>query len=201
MNLFNYVTVIPNSLSKELINVYLSLPREDTSPALTGYGENKNANLNYRITNWITLPSDIIDNTINSVGGFYNNYLIEKYKQPIKHVEDTQFLYYSIGGQYKQHNDCEDFVEGKLARVTDRDLTILTYLNDDYEGGELELVNFGVKFKPKAGTVIVFPSYIEFTHIVHPVTKGERFTLATWIATPEPIYERPYQSNYGSTNR
>ena len=201
MNLFNYVTVIPRCLSKELINVYFSLPREETSPALAGYGDNQKPSHDYRITRWIPLSLPIIQETINSVTTFYNSQLIEKYKQPIKHVEPPQFLHYNIGGQYKEHNDCEDFVDGKLARVSDRDLTILTYLNDDYEGGELELVEFGVKFKPKTGTVICFPSYIEFTHIVHPVTKGERLTLATWIATPEPLYERPYQSNYGSTSR
>lgn len=192
MFVFDYVTLIPNCISKDLIQLYLSLKTPEVSPALTGYSDNQKTNLDYRVTNWIPLPPPVIENTTNSVTQLYNTQLISKYKQQIKHVEPPQFLHYTPGGKYDIHNDSEDFVNGKLQRVCERDLTILIYLNDDYEGGELELPDWGIKLKPKAGTLLAFPSYIEFSHRVHPVTSGERFTLVTWICTNDRIYQRPY---------
>jgi Rps23 Pro-64 3,4-dihydroxylase Tpa1-like proline 4-hydroxylase len=193
MHLFDYVTLIPNCIPKELIQFYLSLKTPEVSPALTGYSDNQKTNLDYRVTNWIPLPPQIIENTTNSIAEFYNTQLISKYKQQIKNIEPPQFLHYTPGGKYDVHNDSEDFINGKLQRVCERDLTILTYLNDNYEGGELEFPDWGVKLKPKAGTVLCFPSYIEFSHRVHPVTSGERFTLVTWICTYNRIYNRPYE--------
>jgi hypothetical protein len=192
MNLFNHVTLIPNCIPKELIQFYLSLKTPEVSPALTGYSDNQKTNLDYRVTNWIPLPPPVIENTTHSVTQLYNTQLISKYKQQIKHIEPPQFLHYTPGGKYDVHNDSEDFVNGKLQRVCERDLTILTYLNDNYEGGELEFPDWGIKLKPKAGTLLAFPSYIEFSHRVHPVTSGERFNLVTWICTNDRIYQRPY---------
>jgi predicted 2-oxoglutarate/Fe(II)-dependent dioxygenase YbiX len=190
--LFNYVTVIPNCIPKELIRVFLSLRDQETSPALVGHSDNESVKLDYRTTEWIPLSSEMIQNTIQSIGGLYERELKHIYKQNIKDIEVPQFLYYKTGGKYDIHNDSEDWVEGRLNRVCERDVTVLLYLNDDYEGGELELPDWGCKFKPKAGTLIAFPSYIEFRHRVHPVTKGERYTLVSWINTEDRIYARPY---------
>ena len=190
--LFNYVTVIPNCIPKELIQYFVSLQTTETSPALTGYSDNQKTNLDYRVTNWIPLSPEVVSNTHNAITQLYNNQLTEKYKQPIKNIEPTQFLYYNVGGKYDVHNDSEDFVNGKLTRVCERDITVLIYLNEDYEGGELEFPDWGISMKPKAGTLIAFPSYIDFSHRVHPVTKGKRFSLVTWINTSDRIYPRPY---------
>ena len=191
MNPFHYVTVIPKCVPKTLAKLFLSLPK-DISPATVGYSDKQKPNSSSRITNWIRLPPEIIRNTTNAIQNLYNNQLINTYKQSIKHVESPQLLYYSLDGKYDAHNDSEDFVNGQLKRVCERDVTILIYLNDDYEGGELESTNAGVSLKPKALTLIAFPSYIEYTHRVHPVTSGERYTIVSWINTNDRIYKRPY---------
>lgn len=191
MNPFHYVTVIPKCVSDTLAKLFLSLPK-DVSPATVGYNDEQQPNSSSRITNWIALPPDIIQNTTNAIQNLYNNQLINTYKQSIKNIESPQLLYYSLGGKYDEHNDSEDFVHGQLKRVCERDVTILIYLNEDYEGGELEFNNFGISIKPKARTLIAFPSYIEYTHQVHPVTSGERYTIVSWIKTNDRIYERPY---------
>jgi predicted 2-oxoglutarate/Fe(II)-dependent dioxygenase YbiX len=195
MNLFNYVTVIPNCIPNELIQYFLSLRTQETSLALTGYSDNQKANLDYRVTNWIPLPQEVIQNTTNSITNIYNSQLIQTYKQSIKHVESPQFLYYDIGGKYEIHNDSEDYINNNLQRVVERDVSVLIYLNDDYTGGELEFPDWGCTFKPKAGTLIAFPSYIEFSHRVHPVTSGQRYNLVSWICTNERIYKRPYDND------
>ena len=190
--LFNYVTVIPNCIPKELIEVFLSLRNQETSPALINSGDGQQLKTDYRTTEWIPLPSDIKQNTTQSIRDLYTNKLIHTYNQDIKHIEPPQFLYYKVGGKYDVHNDSENWVNGKLERTCERDVTILIYLNDDYEGGELEFPSWGCTFRPKAGTLIAFPSYIDFSHRVHPVTKGNRYALVSWIATKDRIYARPY---------
>ena len=56
------------------------------------------------------------------------------------------------------------------------------YPNDDYEGGELEFLHFGVKIKPKAGQLFLFPSAYSYEHRIHPVTSGnERYTIVSFF--------------------
>jgi len=59
-------------------------------------------------------------------------------------------------------------------------LSILAYLNDDYEGGELYFpeLNFGIK--PKVGMLILFPGSLHYVHGVAPITSGVRYTLSQW---------------------
>ena len=104
---------------------------------------------------------------------------------------DIQILEYKNGGFYKRHADnaSEIYKNGKLVGYKvvrpDRKITTLLFLNDDFEGGEIEFshlrYNNGkrVIFKPKAGQMIVFPSHGLFAHEVKKV-KGNRFALVKW---------------------
>jgi len=53
-------------------------------------------------------------------------------------------------------------------------------LNDDYEGGELYLSEYGMKIKPKANTAIIFPGIS--SHQVLTVTKGSRMAMITFFS-------------------
>ena len=71
-------------------------------------------------------------------------------------------------------------------------LTCTTYINDDYEGGDIEFVIDGVyyPYKPKAGDILVFPSTEPYFHGVRVITKGEKFFIRNFIqhyfdGTPE----------------
>jgi predicted 2-oxoglutarate/Fe(II)-dependent dioxygenase YbiX len=87
--------------------------------------------------------------------------------------EHYYMLRYDKNEEYKPHYDSSTAV----GRV----ISAICYLNDDYEGGELEFVNFGVKIKPERGTLILFPSNFAYRHIAHPVNKGSKYALVTWI--------------------
>ena len=54
-------------------------------------------------------------------------------------------------------------------------------MNDDYEGGEFEFMNekYG-KIKPEKGMMIAFPADLDWVHRVNTVTKGDRYTMASW---------------------
>jgi len=57
--------------------------------------------------------------------------------------------------------------------------TIICYLNDDYEGGEIYFKNKDVLIKPQAGSLIIFPG--TEIHEVKPVISGERYMATSSI--------------------
>ncbi len=62
-------------------------------------------------------------------------------------------------------------------------LSLSIYLNDDFEGGELEFMYKPYKIKPKAGMLVTVPVTKDFTHRVTKITSGNwRHTLygASW---------------------
>ena len=82
--------------------------------------------------------------------------------------------------KYDGHVDCL-----QLADRVMRKLTVVAFLNDEYEGGKFFLLqseNNKQYIETKAGSVIVFPSHI--MHGVEPVTAGIRKSMATWLIGP-----------------
>lgn len=60
------------------------------------------------------------------------------------------------------------------------------YLNDDVEGGELFFTEQKIKIKPKAGSIVVFPSVEPFYHQSLPVIKGQKYMSPVfWVKRTE----------------
>lgn len=59
------------------------------------------------------------------------------------------------------------------------DYSALSYLNDDYEGGELFFED-GEILKMKALSSIIFPSSSPYGHGVKKIKKGKRYTIPSW---------------------
>lgn len=53
--------------------------------------------------------------------------------------------------------------------------SLVAYLNDDYEGGEIHFKDHNVTIKPKAGSMIMFPSQLPYVHEVKPIISGTRY--------------------------
>lgn len=193
MNLYSLLCIEPYVIPVHIIQSLLQNKSEEYSDALVGFDDNQNTN-DYRKTKWLNLPENIHSHLYNSISQIHEKYLNPIYNSTIKTVEPPQFLRYDIGDHYDKHNDSESYVNGKLKRVVERDISILLYLNDDYEGGELEFTQLQLTIKPKKGMLIAFPSYEEFEHKVHPITKGTRYNIVSWINTEKRIYERPYDA-------
>jgi PKHD-type hydroxylase len=82
-----------------------------------------------------------------------------------------KFSRYSDGEHYKAHTDAPWMGE------TRTDLSCTLWLNDDYEGGELEVE--GNKIRGKPGECLVYDC--GSIHEVKPVTSGERICVVTWM--------------------
>lgn len=103
----------------------------------------------------------------------YTNILYPFAGQNIKNREyNIHLLKYGTDGFLPAHQDLG---------VSSRVLSTVMYLNDDYEGGEIEFVNSNVKIKPPAGSVIFFPSNFLYVHEVHPIKSGFRYSLPHWF--------------------
>jgi predicted 2-oxoglutarate/Fe(II)-dependent dioxygenase YbiX len=96
-------------------------------------------------------------------------------KQGIEEMyhEPYNMLRYCGGQEYKAHSDG--------TTDTGRSMSAIVYLNDEYEGGEVEFVNFGIKIKPEPGMLLLFPSNYAYRHIAHPVIEGTKYAIVTWI--------------------
>jgi predicted 2-oxoglutarate/Fe(II)-dependent dioxygenase YbiX len=98
--------------------------------------------------------------------------------------EEPQVLKYQQGGFYAAHSDCENFdPEGHCwVRAQDRDLSLLIYLDDDYEGGAVYFPNFDFKIRPRPGMLIYFPSDNRYLHTAQAVTSGTRHAIVSWLS-------------------
>jgi hypothetical protein len=105
---------------------------------------------------------------------------MQAWKFDVTHANQCDYLKYDVEGHYKAHVDT--FISPEVAEC--RKLTVLAFLNDDFEGGRLFLQNGHGKIYPpqKTGTILVFPSFM--LHGVEPVTKGIRRSIVTWMVGP-----------------
>lgn len=103
-------------------------------------------------------------------------------------AENFQLGRYKKGGHYDFHVDGLGFGKkvdpGGILDGTTRKLSMVCWLNEDFEGGEFEFHHSSIGkegniIKPTKGTIVFFPSWI--AHKVHPVTKGTRYSLVTWF--------------------
>jgi hypothetical protein len=59
---------------------------------------------------------------------------------------------------------------------------VWAFLNDDYEGGEINFIKQDVRMKPQAGSVLIFPASIEFEYTFDPITSGARYIVPNfWV--------------------
>ena len=148
-------------------------------------------NLDVRNTLWYPITEEMFLKFEKAVADCFRKFVIPKYHCEFKSYDPVQFLGYPVGGHYEGHNDCEsfDFETRQWKKTMNRDVSFLFYLNSEFGGGELEFYELGLTIKPQKGMMIVFPSYKEFAHKVHPVTWGHRYSLVSWVQTKEHLYD------------
>lgn len=93
--------------------------------------------------------------------------------------EDTfvQIMRYQPGQHFRLH---VDNISGHQTWGA-RQLSAVCFLNDDFEGGQLELPRQKRKITPQAGRLVLFPANFCFPHEAHDVIKGVKYTAVTWF--------------------
>ena len=92
--------------------------------------------------------------------------------------EMAQYTEYPEGGFYDWHvdNDVNFTHEPPVRKIS---MTCLLSPENEFEGGDLELMSEGKVAKIKQGQAIFFASFIR--HRVKPVTRGRRQSLVMWF--------------------
>ena len=96
-------------------------------------------------------------------------------------TEMAQYTEYPEGGFYDWHVDNYDNCQHEPP-VRKISMTCLLSPENEFEGGDLELIKEGQKVKLKQGQAVFFASFIR--HRVAPVTKGVRRSLVMWFGGP-----------------
>ena len=96
-------------------------------------------------------------------------------------TEMAQYTEYPEGGFYDWHVDNYDNCQHEPP-VRKISMSCLLSPENEFEGGDLELVKEGQAIKLKQGQAAFFASFIQ--HRVAPVTKGVRRSLVMWFGGP-----------------
>lgn len=77
---------------------------------------------------------------------------------------------YHVGMKPKgMHNDC---------LYDEKEFSYVFYMNDNYEGGEIEFPELNINFKPEAGTVLMFPSLDKkYKHQMASMKSGYKYMI------------------------
>ena len=98
--------------------------------------------------------------------------------EDIQITEQAQFTEYPEGGFYDWHIDTDINMQHEPP-VRKISMTLLLSPENQFEGGDLELMSPGKKTKLTQGNAITFASFLN--HRVTPVTQGVRQSLVMWF--------------------
>lgn len=105
-----------------------------------------------------------------SIGTCVENYA-RSYNLKLTYMEAVNFVKYGVGEHFDVHSD-----HGYSYICT---VSSVTYLNDDYEGGELWFKHLDYTIKPEKGDIVVFPSTFIYSHASLPVKSGLKYSAVT----------------------
>ena len=172
---------IPERLEKSLINN----PAYQWQPAYVGYQElipeyrdcvdfkYKKEHLNNDGSDESIELAKIWDDCYNLQKNAVDDYCQNQGISELRYWESFNFVKYNQGQHFQYHND-----HGFSYNCT---VSLVAYLNDDYEGGGLHFAKQDILYTPKAGDLVVFPSNYMYPHRAMPVEKGTKYSLVTML--------------------
>lgn len=83
--------------------------------------------------------------------------------------EAFNFVKYMPGKYFKIHGDHGPYYACTISAVV--------YLNDDYDGGEIEFIRQGLVVKPEVGDIVMFPSNFVYEHASLEVRSGIKYSV------------------------
>jgi len=156
-----------------IINTY---SKNDDNKELPYIGA-KEINLDIRNVKRVLLPTHKDIGARLAAAGLSANH--QAWKFDVKHAMQAEFLEYPAGGRYTSHIDTLLDPDMECRKIT-----VLAFLNDDFEGGRFFLQDGDKRYYPdqRKGMVIAFPSFI--LHGVEDITKGTRYSAVCWLVGP-----------------
>ena len=106
-----------------------------------------------------------VDNSLDKCLNHYESlwHLKMQYKEAFNFVKYLPGKYFKIHGDHGPYYTCT--------------VSAVVYLNDDYEGGEIQFTRQNLTIKPEAGDIILFPSNYVYEHSSLEVFSGIKYSV------------------------
>jgi hypothetical protein len=108
----------------------------------------------------------------------------------LRYWEAFNFIRYNEGQHFQYHHD-----HGFSYNCT---VSLVAYLNDDYEGGGLHFQHQDILYTPVAGDVVIFPSTYMYSHRAMPVDNGTKYSLVTMLDYSDKYHKPEFYQETGS---
>ena len=133
-----------------------------------------------------SLWQDLYDVKLPAVQDYSRMYNINN----LKYWEAFNFIKYEKGDHFQYHHD-----HGFSYNCT---VSLVAYLNDDYEGGGLHFQHQDILYTPVAGDVVIFPSTYMYSHRAMPVKDGTKYSLVTMLDYSDKYHKPEFYQETGS---
>jgi len=180
---------IPNFLTDQECDelIKLSLPLLDSSNVYDGDTNKHDPDVRVSKQCWI------YDN--NQLAVSISDKIAKLTGQPKEHQEALQVVKYDKNGHFAKHYDAcfgsATFCKRLNSGVGPRYMTVLIYLNDDYQGGGTSFPKIDQHIKPEKGKAIIFYNVnkdgtliFESMHQGNKIESGTKWIANKWIRIP-----------------
>jgi Rps23 Pro-64 3,4-dihydroxylase Tpa1-like proline 4-hydroxylase len=189
MDIKKYIKVFDNCCKLEQVGNFLKFINNKVSfddATIIGNGNKPVLNKSVRNTNiWTPSDKNLSDiHWLNFYTALFKSHW-QRYEQELNintcssGMNRLSVLRYQEGGFYNTHTDYH--------LKEPRNLSIIFFLNDDYQGGSLSFKDPGnykktiLEIKPKSARMVMWPSNFLYPHQVTKILKGVRYTIVAWI--------------------
>lgn len=108
----------------------------------------------------------------------------------LRYWEATNYVRYGEGQHFQEHHD-----HGYSYNCV---VSLVSFPNDDYEGGELYFRLQNVTVKAKAGETYIFPSNFMYPHRAMPVKSGVKYSMVTMLDYSDKFHRPEFYAETGN---
>lgn len=120
---------------------------------------------------------------------------VDHYSEPygiqMKYIEAVNYLKYEPSEYFNVHSDASWSYVCTVSTVS--------YLNDDYTGGELHFPIIGYTYTPRKGDILICPSNFIYQHGAKPLISGVKYSVATMFDYNSRFHKYPHGYNEDGT--
>ena len=132
------------------------------------------------------LADDTVYRQLQAVKDYTRRYNIGE----LRYWEATNYVRYGEGQHFQEHHD-----HGYSYNCV---VSVVSFPNDDYEGGELYFRLQNVTVKPKAGETYIFPSNFMYPHRAMPVKSGVKYSMVTMLDYSDKFHSPEFYAETGN---
>jgi hypothetical protein len=133
-----------------------------------------------------SLADDTVYRQMQAVKHYTRHYNIGE----LRYWEATNYIRYGEGQHFQEHHD-----HGYSYNCV---VSVVSFPNDDYEGGELYFRLQDVTIKAKAGETYVFPSNFMYPHRAMPVKSGVKYSMVTMLDYSDKFHKPEFYDETGN---